>query len=82
MFLVFSPTQRTTYNKTRILGWLEGFFEFVDDNALVGGFLLNMCLLEVVDEIMVFGEYIKKYARYGNDSKSEDGVNGIVFVTM
>ena len=61
---------------------LEVFDEFVDEIALVGGFFMNMRLLEAVDEIMVFGECIKKYERYGNDSKSEDGVNGIVFVTM
>ena len=35
-----------------------------------------------VDEIMVFGDYIQKYARYGSEPKSENGENTSVYATM
>ena len=36
----------------------------------------------VVDENMVFGDYIQKYARYGSEPKSENGGNTSVYATM
>ena len=46
---------------------------FFDDIALVGDF---------VDENVVFREYIKKYASYGGEPKSQNGENRSVFATM
>ena len=46
---------------------------FVEGIALVGGF---------VDENVVFREYIKKYASYGGEPKSQNGENRSVFATM
>ena len=49
------------------------FEAFFDDIALVGGF---------VDENVVFREYIKKYASYGGEPKSQNGENRSVFAAM
>ena len=46
---------------------------FFDDIALVGCF---------VDVNVVFREYIKKYASYGGEPKSQNGENRSVFATM
>ena len=40
------------------------------------------CADMVVDENMVFGGYIQKYARYGSEPKSENGENTSVYATM
>ena len=46
---------------------------FFDDIALVGCF---------VDVNVVFREYIKKYASYGGEPKTQNGENRSVFATM
>ena len=48
-------------------------FSDFDEFLLVGGF---------VDENVFFREYIKKYASYGGEPKSQNGENRSVFATM